>query len=209
MTYIHLIQASSDGTVEELLDKVEHLDDIQHEAIDKADALAEAQGQQQNEISRYLHELGEVMDADRKNHFSELLTLHEDIGRIRDDLSKGPGQTEVRVIPPEPAPPVPPKAISVTGKAPTAVPPPAPTPAPAPAAHVEVNVAPPQPPLAAVMSISEHSDGASPPLFSREFAILHLQWLWLIDECYATSFAARDGERCNSGHGSAGSTGER
>lgn len=151
--------------MEELLDKVEHLDDIQHEAIDKADALAEAQGQQQNEISRYLHELGEVMDADRKNHFSELLTLHEDIGRIRDDLAKGPGQTEVRIIPPEPAPPVPPKAASVIGKAPTVVPP------PAPAAHVEVNVPAPQPPVAAVMSISEHSDGASPPIISRAFWI--------------------------------------
>lgn len=51
------------------------------------DALVRAQGEQQNEIGRYLSDLGSAMDAGREEQRKELETLHEDIGRIRDQLN--------------------------------------------------------------------------------------------------------------------------
>ncbi len=54
-----------------------------------AAALAEAQGNQQNEIGRYLHSMGELMDNENKRHHDELKTLHDDIGRIRDQMARG------------------------------------------------------------------------------------------------------------------------
>lgn len=162
---------SSDGTLEEVKDAVEHLDEVQHHAIDKAQALAEAQGQQTNEIGRYLHELGEVMDSNRKDHYNELLTLHEDIGKIRDQIAQGGlhAQTEVKIIaPPEEAPPkLPPKTTPVPVQASQV--PDILTPAPPPAqTSVSVNV-PVQAPPAAIMSVHEHSeDGGSPVMHSRK-----------------------------------------
>jgi hypothetical protein len=140
----------SHQTEQDLQEAVNHLDQVQHEAIDKAEALAEAQGQQSNEIGRYLHQLGSVMDQNRADQMRELMTLHEDIGRIRDQLN-------------HPPPPVPPKTPVVLAEPPQS-----------PAVQVTVNTAPsekakptpsPQPMPAAVMNITEHSDyGESPVL---------------------------------------------
>lgn len=180
--------------MEEVKEAIEQVEDNQHEFMDKAQALAEAQGQQSNEISRYLHELGEVMDSNRKDHYNELLTLHEDIGRIRDQLSRPPPnpQTEVKIIAPaeEKSPLPPPKDIApmsvgtpqkkihrkVVPVMPTALGSPVP-----PAATVVVNNAPPvvaspapivapvatQDIPAATMTISEHSDHGSPAKTSK------------------------------------------
>ncbi len=54
----------------------------------RQDTLQQAQGQQQNEISRYLNDLSTVLDNNRQNQQNELHTLHEDIGRIRDQLNR-------------------------------------------------------------------------------------------------------------------------
>jgi hypothetical protein len=64
--------------------------------------------------------MGELMDNENKRHHDELRTLHEDIGRIRDELSRGktapviqvqPSQEphlvseEIHISPPDPARP--------------------------------------------------------------------------------------------------------
>lgn len=156
-------------------DAVEHLDDVQHQAIDKAQALAVAQGQQANEIGRYLHELGEVMDSNRKDHYNELLTLHEDIGKIRDQIAEGGlnAKTEVKIIPPpEEAAPVPPPKNATIPVTVTRIPEIL-TPAQPPAqTSVSVNI-PAQAPPAAIMSVHEHSDHDSPAINSRKFVALH------------------------------------
>lgn len=96
----------SHHTDQELHDAVHHLDQSQHEANEKAEALAEAQGLQTNEIGRYLHQLGSVMDKNRAEQLRELATLHDDIGRIRDVLNHPPpplpAKSPTRVIVPEP-----------------------------------------------------------------------------------------------------------
>ena len=97
---------------EDLQEAVNHLDQTQHEAIDKAQALAEAQGLQANEIGRYLHEFGSVMDRNRAEQMKELLALHEDIGRIRDQLNHPPPPLPAKSPPRLAAPPSP--AVQVT-----------------------------------------------------------------------------------------------
>jgi hypothetical protein len=140
----------SHQTDRDLEEAVNHLDQVQHEAIGKAEALAEAQGQQSNEIGRYLHELGTVMDQNRADQMRELVTLHEDIGRIRDQLNH----------PPPPLPPKTPVKVVAPPQSPTL--------------QVTVNTATsekakpthsPQQMPAAVMNISEQSEhGESPVL---------------------------------------------
>jgi hypothetical protein len=122
---------------------------------------------QQNEISRYLHEIGDAMNAESKDHYNELKTLHEDIGRIRDQLSNP--QTQVKVIAPETGP-VPPPKTPVPSTVPvitttTSVPVPPETQAPIAQLPVQTSVSvnvPPQSIPAAVMTLSEHSNQASP-----------------------------------------------
>lgn len=107
------------------------------------------------------------MNAESKDHYNELKTLHEDIGRIRDQLNNP--QTQVKIIAPEIGPVPPPKtpvrsAIPVITTT-TAVPAPSETQVPI-APHpvqtsVSVNV-PPQGIPAAVMTLSEHSNQTSP-----------------------------------------------
>ena len=127
---------------------------------------------QQNEISRYLHEIGDAMNAESKDHYNELKTLHEDIGRIRDQLSNP--QTQVKIIAPETGPVPPPKTPlpsavpAVTTTTSVLVPPE--TQASASQLPVQTSVSvnvPPQGLPAAVMTLSEHSNEAS-PVRSRE-----------------------------------------
>jgi hypothetical protein len=126
---------------EDLQEAVNHLDQVQHEAIDKADALAEAQGLQANEIGRYLHELGTVMDSNRVEQMRELMTLHEDIGRIRDQLNHPPPALPAKSPPRLVVPPSPAVQVTVNNEKPT------------------------QQMPAAVMNITEHSEsGESPTL---------------------------------------------
>ncbi|GHJ85207.1 hypothetical protein NliqN6_1609 [Naganishia liquefaciens] len=128
---------------EDLEEAVNHLNQSQHEAIDKAEALAEAQGLQANEISRYLHELGSVMDNNRVEQMKELMTLHEDIGRIRDQLNH----------PPPPLPPKSPPELAVPAS---------------PAVQVTVNnEKPPQQMPAAVMNITEQSEHGESPVLTH------------------------------------------
>lgn len=150
----------SHHTDQELHDAVNHLDQSQHEANEKAEALAEAQGLQTNEIGRYLHQLGSVMDKNRAEQLNELATLHDDIGRIRDALNHPP--------PPLPA------------KSPTrAVVPEAPV-------QVTVNTEPtrpvlsrppsmhptPQPMQTAVMDIMEHSESGESPVIAATMPVV-------------------------------------
>jgi len=124
------------------------------------------------------------MDSNRKDHYDELLTLHEDIGKIRDQIARGGlnAQTEVKIIPPpeEAAPVPPPKTAPVTVKVHpvpeilTPAQPPTPAPVQPPAqSSVSVNV-PIQAPPAAIMSVHEHSENGSPVPRSRKHRAFNL-----------------------------------
>lgn len=107
------------------------------------DALVRAQGEQQNEIGRYLNDMASAMDAGREAQRKELETLHDDIGRIRDQLAS-PRPTVAKDLS---ATPVVIAAPSVAGDVPTAV-----------AITPQVSAAPARaPPQMATMTISEHS----------------------------------------------------
>ncbi|KAJ9092318.1 hypothetical protein QFC19_008752 [Naganishia cerealis] len=124
-------------TDQELHDAVHHIDQSQHDANEKAEALAEAQGLQTNEIGRYLHQLGSVMDKNRAEQSHELATLHDDIGRIRDALNH----------PPPPLPAKSPTRVIVSD----------------PPVQVTMHPTPQQMP-AAVMNITEQSESGESPI---------------------------------------------
>jgi hypothetical protein len=150
---------------------VQHLDEVQHQAIDRNQALAEAQGQQNNDIGRYLNQLGEAMDSNEKDRFNELMSLHEDIGKIREQIAQGNNQpqTDINIIGPAEvvAPILPEETVPVNIVPLPSIVTPAPTSKPA-KASVSVNI-PMQTPPAAVMTVSEHSEQASPVIHSRKY----------------------------------------
>ncbi|KAJ9125672.1 hypothetical protein QFC22_000634 [Naganishia vaughanmartiniae] len=150
----------SHHTDQELHDAVHHLDQTQHEANEKAEALAEAQGLQTNEIGRYLHQLGSVMDKNRAEQLRELATLHDDIGRIRDVLNHPPpplpAKSPTRIIVPEPPVQV---TVNTESTIPGASRPPSMHPTP-------------QQMQTAVMDITEHSESGESPVVGATLPVV-------------------------------------
>lgn len=114
--------------------------------MDHAQIMAQAQGEQQNEIGGYLHDLSRVLDHNKQTQHQELRTLHEDIGRIRDQLVRG--RTPVSVVQPLVMDNT---LIGLPVTASQMVP-----------VLVDAPVPVEQQPAAAVMNISEKSDYGSP-----------------------------------------------
>lgn len=118
------------------------------------DALARAQGEQQNEIGRYLTDMATAMDAGREAQRKELETLHDDIGRIRDQLAT-PRSTTAKDLP----------ATPVTVAAAPQVAAEAPSVKASPAGPAAITPAQPQ---MATMTISEHSHDSPTEANKRE-----------------------------------------
>jgi hypothetical protein len=66
---------------------VQHVtDDSFKRALGNSQALAEAQGEQQNEISRYLHGVSDQIEAGRKQQHDELAGILRDINDLRSQI---------------------------------------------------------------------------------------------------------------------------
>ena len=72
-------------------------DDSFRLAVENAQALAHAQGDQQNEMSRYLHGMSDQIEDARKGHQRELADILADISRLRDELK--PKHVTAHVLP--------------------------------------------------------------------------------------------------------------
>jgi hypothetical protein len=72
-------------------------DDSFRRAMENAQALAHAQGDQQNEMSRYLHGMSDQIEDARRGHQQELADILADISRLREELK--PKHVTAHVLP--------------------------------------------------------------------------------------------------------------
>lgn len=73
-------------TIAQSIDKQHVTDDSFKRALGNSQALAEAQGEQQNEISCYLHGVSDQIEAGRKQQHDELAGILRDINDLRSQI---------------------------------------------------------------------------------------------------------------------------